>query len=130
MAEFFRNKYVVQVEHGHPGFTTYTVLSTREDMTALVEALSEALAKPEESLGESLPAPDSPTRLWSGYATTAYGQTSRVSLVFQLVRDLAPYHVRPTTGRRLLGVVWALVVLLVLALAVVGAVASVRYWWP
>lgn len=130
MEEFFNNKYVVQVERGHPGSTTYTVFSTREHMTALVQALSEALAKPEESLRESWQPPDSPTTLWSDYATIAYGRTSRVSLVFRLLRDLAPFHVRSTFIKRMGGFASCFLIILVLSFAVIGAVATIRFLLP
>src|SRR5437868_6491140 len=115
MEEFFNNKYVVHVGRAHPGSTMYTVLSTREHMNAMVLALLEALAKPEDSLRGSLQPVESPTTLWSNYATTAYGQTSRVTLAFQIVRDLAPFHVRRTITQRVGGVASGLLILLVLA---------------
>ena len=126
MEEAFNNNYVVQVTHGHPGATIYTVMSTREHMATLVHALSDALSKPEESLRAPLQPADSPTTLWSHYATTAYVQTSRVSLVFTLVRDLAPFHVRPTLLRRMGG----LLIMLVLAFAAIGLVATIRFFIP
>lgn len=43
MSEFFTNRYVVQVKGGHPSQTSYNIISTREGMTAMVQALSETL---------------------------------------------------------------------------------------
>src|SRR5262245_20484948 len=79
------NKYVVEVEAGHPGFRTYTIISTPTDMRELAQALSRSLEKP-TSAGS----------VWSEYATVAYGQSSRVELRFVVQPDLAPYHKRST----------------------------------
>ena len=130
MEESFNNDYVIQVEHGHPGSTTYTVYSTREHMTGMVRALTEALAKPEESLREPWHPASLPTVLWQHYATTAYGKSSRVSLVFRLANDLAQFHARPTFIKRMGGYAPSLVILLVLVFAVIGVAATIRFLTP
>jgi hypothetical protein len=90
------NKYVIDVESGHPGFRAYTVISTLGDMRKLVEALSRSLGDPAAA-----------GKLWSDYATVAHGQSSRVELRFVVEPDLAPYHTRSllVQVRRLLGCV-------------------------
>ena len=130
MEEFFNNDYVIQVEHGHPGSTTYTVYSTREHMTDMVRALSEALAKPEESLRVPLQPASLPTVLWQHYATTAYGQSSRVSLVFRLAHDLAPFHTRPTFIKRMGGYASCLLMLLILVFTLIGVASTIRFLTP
>lgn len=96
MQESFINKYVVDVKAGHPGYTSYTILSTREDMTAMVEALSKALAGTDSAQSAS----SLTGLLWSQYATQAGGSTSRVYLSFRLAQDLDAFH-RPSLASRL-----------------------------
>ena len=128
MEESFKNNYVVEVEHGHPGRTSYTVFSTRDHMSELVGALSNALAKPEASLRESWQSDSTPAVLWSEYATTAFGQSSRVYLTFSLCKDLERFHVRPGLYQRLGSaippaiLIFLVTLLFVLALVGIGTV--------
>ena len=98
MEEFFINKYVVETERGHPGRTSYTVYSTREDMLSMAQALTQALTTPDATRLD----PRLPTDLvWHHYATIAGGETCRVTLAFCVADDLMRFHVRPTFGSRL-----------------------------
>jgi len=98
MEEFFINKYVIETKRSHPGATTYTIYSTREDMLSMVQALTDALAHPDAARTT----PGLPNDLlWHHYATAARGETSRVTLAFCIADDLRPFHVRPTFGTRL-----------------------------
>ena len=98
MDELYVNKYVVEMKTGHPGATTYTVVSTRDNMAAMARALPAALSNPAAQRAEDW----SPSNLlWQQWATTADGRTSRVSLGFRVADDLAQYHVRRRFASRL-----------------------------
>ena len=122
MSEFYINKYVVKVTTGHLRYTSYTLLSTREDMKTLVDKLSAALNLPEENLLSQWLTAEEPTELWSDYATIAYGETSRVYLSFAFVNNLNVYHVQPKPWKAWLSVLGCLAVIALFALAVIGLI--------
>lgn len=115
MSEFFENKFVVDVSGtGHGGVTTCTVLSTPDQMSAMVAALAEALAVRKEQ-------PDMYShRLWGDCATIARGATSGVMLEFRLAKDLTPFHVRPSFWSKLRGSLTVSCWISLLCLAFVG----------
>lgn len=123
MTEFYNNRYVIKVESGHPGYSHYQIISTREGMAEMVRSLQAALESPE---GERRSG-----SLWNDSATIAHGQTSRVYLSFKLADDLSIYHVRPSRfkeGISFLGCIC--VALALLTLAYIGATAVVSGRWP
>jgi hypothetical protein len=101
MTETFTNKYVVRVTHGHPGNTTYEVISTPEALTAMAAALLDKLENPDETLKNKINKQPKPVLLWHDFATIAHGQTSRVYLTFYIIDDLARYHGGPGVLKRL-----------------------------
>lgn len=97
MDEFYTNNYVIDIKTEHPGNTTYTIYSTREHMTLLVEELSRKL---KDTPAPQVTWPPPGQLLWKQYMTIAKGTTSRQFLAFSIVDDLAPFHIRPTFKSR------------------------------
>lgn len=105
MAEFFENDYVVRVESGHPGYTSYQIIATEAGWRQLIADLQHAIAHPPPPVAVTTPQGDTvqvdiadregAAYLLEKYATIAGGQTSRVTLTFYLAKDLRSYHVHP-----------------------------------
>lgn len=126
MKDDHRNPFVVQTESGHPGYVHYTVISTRDGMQDLTHRLAEALAAEPGALRQEGESAKDPLTLFSQYATIAHGQRSRVSLAFQVVEDLEPYHVtRVNRPGRVQLLALLLIVVALLYFAIVGLYATV-----
>ncbi len=80
--ETFRNKFVIRLESGHPGYRSTTIVARREDLAALADEIKKKLAE-----GYQPP-------FVSHYATEAHGKSERVYLQFEPAteQEMAVYH--------------------------------------
>jgi len=92
MAESLKNKYAIEVESGHPGFTNYKIISTPAGFDTMLSELQrkvEVIRKRTESDQQFR---ISRQLLWNGNATLVPGRTSRIYLSFEIDGDLEKYH--------------------------------------
>ena len=127
MTESFTNKYVISVTTGHPGATSYDVVSTREALTEMARALLNKLNDADGAPAGNLQAQTSPLLLWSDYATIAHGKTSRVYLSFFIAEDLATYHGGPSLLKRAANLLGFFLIIGLLVLAGIGVYSLVNH---
>ena len=126
MSESFVNNYVIQIMSGHPGNTNYEIISTKDGFASLISSLQQKLDRIEQLSEINPQRKNSPTLLWSDYATLVPGRTSRIYLSFAVDNDLMDYHVGPTIAKRIVRVLGFLSILGLLIFAFIGAVSIFR----
>ena len=127
MEETFNNKYVIRTKSGHPGYQSYDIIATPEDLQQLaasIQSKAQAADLPTKihnsGVGEKL--------LITEYATISRGKSSRVSFSFYAAKDLSLHHRKKTHD-------WGFYagcigVLAILVLAFVGLSAILNGFWP
>lgn len=110
MADGHRNRYVLEHESGHPGYSNTVVYGTPEDLELLARKLAEAVLAPGGSLSE--------------FATRKHGASSRVTLQFRAVdaAEIDLWHV-PSVKSRFAGWVAIALIIGLLVLAWIGALS-------
>ncbi len=127
MAEFFQNKFVIQRDSGHPGYQSYTIIATRNDLDQMVRELTVALGEFVEAASPVLEHNSRPRQIISKYATIANGETSRVYLQFAIADDLSCFHVRPTLLSRIKANIGCITLTGLVIFAAVGVFATLGH---
>jgi hypothetical protein len=108
-----RNPFVLDLEAGHPGYSSTVVYATPADLAELARKLAETARSPAGRLAE--------------YATRKHASSSRVTLEFRCAdaQSIEQWHTPSRRGRWVGGaVVIGLIVLLGLALVGVRALVG------
>jgi hypothetical protein len=129
MEKKYVNDFVIEIASGHPGYTSYTIIATRENLGKLAADLGEALLLSDSEMAVSGNPSVYQGELVSRYATIAYGETSRVYLNFKLSADLAPYHVRKRNYPNFFVALGSLAMLFVLWLAYIGLRTVIHHFF-
>ncbi|HTI72962.1 MAG TPA: hypothetical protein VMF06_23515 [Candidatus Limnocylindria bacterium] len=124
MSDEYINKYVMEIESGHPGFKSFTVISTRDDLKAMIKSLESALEQTAPESSQTAAAAQSPRHVWSTYATIAHGETERVYLNFAVASDLLRYHSKKRGLGPVMGYVLVAAIFVLLA---IGLFTTMHY---